>query len=81
MRKEMEEKIKENASKNNMSISKYINNIRIDNAKNLLTNTEKPIIEICYECGYESLRTFNRVFLQTVNTSPRQYRTSSKNSE
>ena len=64
-----------------IGFSKYINNIRIDNAKNLLTNTEKPIIEICYECGYESLRTFNRVFLQTVNTSPRQYRTNSKNSE
>lgn len=62
----------------NIGFSKYINNIRIDYAKSLLTSTEKPIIDICYECGYESLRTFNRVFLQNVNYSPRQFRMNSK---
>ena len=52
----------------------YVQSRRIEEAKRLLTETDKTITEICFECGFNSLTHFNRVFRCGVGCSPKQYR-------
>lgn len=52
----------------------YVQSRRIDEAKRLLAETDKTITEICFECGFNSLTHFNRVFRRGEGCSPRQYR-------
>ncbi len=51
-----------------------VNSFRLQEAITLLSKRKKSISEICYECGFGSLRQFNRLFLQTMSTTPREYR-------
>ncbi len=69
-------------------LSKYINNIlgisfvdfinenRINYALYLLKNTQAPITEIAYSCGYSSIRSFNRNFLKITKITPKLYKNS-----
>ncbi|KRG12800.1 AraC family transcriptional regulator [Lederbergia galactosidilytica] len=52
----------------------YLMEIRIERAKKLLRETDKEIITICFEVGYETLSTFYRTFKNETNLSPKQYR-------
>lgn len=56
----------------------YLNGYRLEKAKELLRNTEKSITDICFECGYNNIRTFNRVFVEVINMTPKEYRLSSR---
>ena len=59
--------------------SQIINKIRIDRAQELLSSTKLPILEISMRVGYESVSYFNRLFMQKVGMSPRDYRNSLQN--
>ena len=52
----------------------YVNNVRINEAKRLLSNTSYTLEEICDKTGFGSYRTFIRVFHQIVSISPGRYR-------
>lgn len=52
----------------------YLTEVRIEKAKKLLLDTDKEIITICFEVGYETISTFYRAFKNTLNMSPNQYR-------
>ncbi|MCJ8006969.1 helix-turn-helix domain-containing protein [Lederbergia wuyishanensis] len=52
----------------------YLTEVRIERAKELLSETDKEIITICFEVGYETLSTFYRAFKNTMSMSPNQYR-------
>lgn len=52
----------------------YINSLRVGLAQHLLENPGLPVAEVAMECGFESLRTFNRTFQLQLGTSPRAYR-------
>ena len=52
----------------------YLNGYRIEKAKELLADSDLTVTDICYECGYSSIRTFNRVFWSMVHMTPREYR-------
>jgi len=52
----------------------YVNGIRLKYALSMLDGTSKAITDICYECGFESQRTFNRVFKERYRVTPREYR-------
>ncbi|MFY8107333.1 MAG: AraC family transcriptional regulator [Bacteroidia bacterium] len=54
--------------------SDYINEIRINEAAMLLLQTEKTINQISYECGFETLSYFNRVFMNKKGKTPSGYR-------
>jgi AraC-like DNA-binding protein len=56
------------------TFSDYVNDIRIGNACNLLTESDKTIAGIAFECGFESLTYFNRVFLKKKHITPRDFR-------
>lgn len=57
----------------------YINQYRIDEAKRLLLEAEeRSILSIADAVGFNSKSTFNRVFLETVGTTPSEFRKQSK---
>ncbi len=56
------------------TISDYIIDIRLGNATRLLVNTTNSISEICYECGFNNLSNFNRIFKRKKNCSPTEFR-------
>lgn len=59
-----------------MSFTEYVNMLRIDKACYLLKNTDLPILNISEQCGYGSIRSFNRNFIRRMNVTPREYRKS-----
>ena len=50
---------------------------RVDRAKTLLRRTDKSIIQIALECGFDEQSYFARVFKRLTGTTPRAYRTQS----
>jgi len=52
----------------------YLQKVRIDRSKELLIETEKDIVSISFEVGYETLSTFYRSFRNLVGMSPNKYR-------
>lgn len=56
------------------TFSEYVNDIRIGNACQLLTESDKAISWVAYETGFESLTYFNRVFLKKKAVTPRGFR-------
>jgi len=58
----------------NKTISDYIADLRIDHTAKLLIETNNTIISIAFQAGFDSLRTFNRVFLKHMGVSPKIYR-------
>jgi AraC-like DNA-binding protein len=51
-----------------------LNEYRIQNAQYLLATESKNIAEIAYECGYDSLCSFNRNFKEITGTTPKLFR-------
>jgi AraC-like DNA-binding protein len=60
-------------------IADYINKLRIDEAAKQLRYEENKIIDIAYEVGFESLRTFNYVFQNLHGLTPTEYRKNYEN--
>jgi AraC-like DNA-binding protein len=56
------------------TVSDYIIDIRLGNATRLLVDTTNSIAEICYDCGYNNLSNFNRIFKKRKECSPKEFR-------
>jgi len=52
----------------------YVQKMRIEKAKQLLTGTDQPLAEITQTVGYVDLSSFRRLFRQIVGISPTAYR-------
>lgn len=52
----------------------FLQDIRISHACKLLTNTNKSIMEICYESGYNSWAHFSKQFKEIKQVTPSAYR-------
>jgi AraC-like DNA-binding protein len=48
--------------------------LRLEAAKRMLTETQKKVIDICYEVGYSSVGTFTRRFADVLGVSPVRFR-------
>ncbi len=57
-----------------VSPKKYILSKKIENAKQLLAIKENRITEIAYDCGFETISTFNKNFKTLTGKSPSVYR-------
>lgn len=57
-----------------ISPMKYLLDVRLEAAKVLLGRTDKSIKEVAGEIGYENALTFSRVFKNSENISPTEYR-------
>jgi AraC-like DNA-binding protein len=52
----------------------FLNEIRINEAcKKLIEGAHSSVSAVAYECGFNSITNFNRVFKSTTGKSPRQY--------
>ncbi|MGL4519584.1 MAG: AraC family transcriptional regulator [Phocaeicola sp.] len=56
------------------TLSDYIIDIRIGFATRLLVDTTTSVAEICYECGFNNLSNFNRIFKKKKACSPKEFR-------
>ena len=54
--------------------SVYLASYRVEQARQLLQNTDLPVKEIGTRCGFNSVQNFNRVFKKYTGVTPGQYR-------
>lgn len=60
----------------NESPGKYILTKRLEKSTQLLQVKSKPIADIAYECGFENVTNFNKVFKKHFSKTPSEYRLS-----
>lgn len=53
-----------------MNFKTYLNTVRVLSAEHQLLNSDLSIMEIALECGFSSIRTFNRVFKELRGYPP-----------
>lgn len=57
------------------TVIEYINELRINYACYQLQNTTTPIYKIAFDCGYQSITQFNKIFKRIIKETPTAYRT------
>lgn len=63
------------------NFNQYLNEQRVNYAVSLLEYTDMSITDICLEAGFQSQRTFNRVFQEKFKMTPREYKKNFKEKE
>ncbi|HEV2922655.1 MAG TPA: AraC family transcriptional regulator [Solirubrobacteraceae bacterium] len=53
---------------------RYLQRRRVERAMELLRETDRPVTEICFDVGFNSLGTFSRTFHAIVGEPPTAYR-------
>ena len=56
------------------SISEYVIDIRLGHATRQLVDSTTSVAEICYECGFNNVSNFNRIFKKKKGASPKMFR-------
>ena len=56
------------------TLSDYIIDQRIGYAARLLVDSTQTVAEICYDCGFNTLSNFNRLFRRRKGCSPKEFR-------
>ena len=56
------------------TISEYVMDTRLGYAARLLVDTNQSVSDICYQCGYNNLSNFNRLFKRRKGCSPTEFR-------
>jgi AraC family transcriptional regulator len=59
-----------------VSPHQYLIQQRLERAKRLLKQTDRPIIDIAFECGFNSHSHLSKLFRQCTGMTPKAYRTS-----
>lgn len=57
-----------------VNFSRLVNEYRISSAQNMLSNSDMYITDIATACGYDSIRSFNRNFLNLTGKNPEDYK-------
>lgn len=58
--------------------SDFINELRLSEAAGLLSQTDNNITDIIFDCGYNNISYFNRLFKSKYNITPSEYRQRNK---
>src|ERR687885_2044516 len=53
---------------------RYLQRRRVERSMFLLRETDRSVIDICFDVGFSSLGTFSRTFREIVGESPTEYR-------
>ena len=61
--------------KTGKTLISYINEIRVSQACRSLIGSEKNIAEIAFDCGFNNLSNFNRIFKSNTGKTPGEFRT------
>lgn len=67
------------AKANGISFSDYLTLIRTEKAVIALSETDKSILDIAFECGFNSFPTFSRSFKKLCGCTPSEYRSNARN--
>lgn len=54
----------------------FVNEMRLGFATRLLIETNKSVSEICFECGFNNISNFNRIFKKKQGSTPSEFRSS-----
>ena len=57
-----------------VSFNEFLTVVRVEKAYNMLLGTDMNVTEIAYQCGFGSLRNFNRAFIKHIKCTPSQLR-------
>ena len=57
-----------------LPFGKVLHSVRVEKSAKMLRNTDRTITEVAFECGFGSLRSFNRVFSSIVGVTPSEFR-------
>jgi AraC-like DNA-binding protein len=57
-----------------LTFVEYLNTVRVGHACKLLFEKDRNIVEVAYECGYNSLANFNKQFKKYKQMTPTEYR-------
>lgn len=61
-------------SRTQKTFVEFVNEVRIGHACKLITDGERQIGNLAYECGFNSLSNFNRFFKEAKGVTPRDYK-------
>lgn len=64
--------------KTGYTFKEYITHSRVSLAKRMLLNTDETISFICYECGFNSMTSFLRNFIELEKCTPSEFRNKEK---
>lgn len=56
------------------TFSDYLITLRLDHASRLLVDSRLHVAEVCFQCGFNNLSNFNRIFKKNKHCSPKEYR-------
>ena len=56
------------------NLSEYIIEMRLGYASRMLVDTTKSVSEICFDCGFNNLSNFNRIFKKKKGCAPTEFR-------
>ncbi|WEX10966.1 AraC family transcriptional regulator [Chelativorans sp. AA-79] len=56
------------------TFARYVNRMRVHSACTLLTQTDRPITDICFDVGFNNIANFNRQFVKFCRRTPSDYR-------
>ena len=62
------------SSRTGGSFRAYLNALRVGEAKRLLCDGQRKIVDVMLECGFSNQSSFNRIFLEHVGMTPKQWR-------
>ncbi len=57
-----------------ISFTDYVNRYRVNEACYIIGSAEYTMLKVAYECGFDSLRTFNRNFRKIMGVTPSEYK-------
>jgi AraC-like DNA-binding protein len=60
------------------TFARYVNCTRVHAACRLLSRSDKPVTDICFEVGFNNIANFNRQFVKICGRSPSAYRRDSR---
>lgn len=66
------------AQRTGRTLSDYIIEMRLGHASRLLIDSDQTVAEICYDCGFNTLSNFNRLFRKHKGCSPTEFRANFK---
>ena len=55
------------------SLLHYINICRLQHAYEMIASKNNSITDIAYNCGFQSIRSFNRIFKEEIGCTPKEY--------
>ena len=61
-----------------IGINEYLRNVRMEHALLDLMESDKKILEIAFQNGFESIQSFNRIFKKLYDETPKNYRERSR---